>query len=98
MFTIQKTEYFNDWLHGLRDIRGKAKILARLKRAEQGNLGDHRSVGDRVFEMRVDFGPGYRVYFSRMGGIVIIILVGGDKSSQSRDITKAKQIAREIGA
>jgi putative addiction module killer protein len=98
MFTIQKTEYFNDWLRGLRDIRGKAKILARLKRAEQGNLGDHKSIGDGVFEMRVDSGPGYRVYFSRMGGIVIIILVGGDKGSQRRDITKAKQIAREIGA
>jgi putative addiction module killer protein len=97
MFTIQKTEYFNDWLRGLRDIRGKAKILARLKRAEQGNLGDHKPVGDGVLEMRVNFGPGYRVYFSRRGGIVIIILVGGDKSSQERDIRKAKQIASEIG-
>ena len=98
MYTIQKTEHFSDWLHGLRDVKGKAKILARLKRAEQGNLGDHKSVGNGVAEMRVDSGPGYRVYFSHLGKIIIVILAGGDKSTQTRDIRRAKQIAGEIGA
>jgi putative addiction module killer protein len=98
MFIIQKTEYFENWLIKLKDVRAKAKILARLKRAELGNLGDHKSIGDGVFEMRIDFGPGYRLYFSRIKGVVIILLIGGDKSSQSRDISKAKQIAKEIGA
>jgi putative addiction module killer protein len=71
--------------------------LVRLKRAELGNLGDHKSVGDGVFEMRIDYGPGYRLYFARSGGVVIILLIGGDKSSQVKDIKKAKQIAIEIG-
>jgi putative addiction module killer protein len=97
MFIIHKTEYFDHWLLRLNDIRAKAKILARLKRAELGNLGDHKNVGDGVFEMRIDYGPGYRVYFARSKGIVIILLFGGDKSSQSKDISKAKQIAIEIG-
>ena len=98
MFIIQKTEYFDHWLLRLNDVRAKAKILARLKRAELGNLGDHKNVGDGVFEMRIDYGPGYRVYFARSKGIIIILLVGGDKSSQLKDISKSKQIILEIGA
>jgi putative addiction module killer protein len=97
MYLIQKTDHFEGWFARLNDIRAKAKILVRLKRAELGNLGDHKFVGDRVFEMRIDYGPGYRLYFARSKGIVIILLVGGDKSSQSKDIKKAKQIALEIG-
>ena len=97
MYIIQKTEYFENWLIKLNDSRAKAKILVRLKRAELGNLGDHKSVGDGVFEMRIDYGPGYRLYFARSGGVVIILLIGGDKSSQVKDIKKAKQIAIEIG-
>jgi putative addiction module killer protein len=97
MFIIQKTEYFDHWLLRLNDIRAKAKILARLKRAELGNLGDHKNIGDGIFEMRIDYGPGYRVYFARSKGIIIILLLGGDKSSQSKDINKAKQIAIDIG-
>ena len=97
MYIIQKTEYFDTWLIRLNDIRAKGKILARLKRAELGNLGDHKSLGEGVFEMRINYGPGYRLYFTRSKGVVIILLVGGDKSSQSKDIKKVKQIAKEIG-
>jgi putative addiction module killer protein len=97
MFIIQKTDNFEHWLTRLGDLRAKAKILTRLKRAELGNLGDHKSVGDGVFKMRIDYGPGYRVYFARAGGVVIILLCGGDKSSQSKDIKKAKQIYPGIG-
>jgi len=97
MFIIHKTEYFDEWLK-LKDVKVKARILIRLKRAELGNLGDHKIVGDGVFEMRIDYGSGYRVYFVKSKGIIIILLSGGDKSSQSRDIIKAKKIASEIGA
>jgi putative addiction module killer protein len=98
MFVLKKTDYFEHWLTGLRDVRARAKILARLKRAELGNLGVHKSVGDRVFEMIIDYGPGYRVYFSRSQGVLILLLFGGDKSSQVKDIKRAKQICIEIGA
>lgn len=81
-----------------KDVKVKARILIRLKRAELGNLGDHKNIGDGVFEMRIDYGPGYRVYFVKSKGIIIILLSGGDKSSQLKDIIKAKQIASEIGA
>jgi putative addiction module killer protein len=97
MYTIQKTEHFEIWLLKLRDIIVKGKILARLKRAELGNLGDYKPVGDGVFEMRIDYGPGYRVYFLISNRIVVILLTGGDKSSQVKDIKKAKKIAAEIG-
>jgi putative addiction module killer protein len=97
MYIIQKTEYFDSWLIRLNDIRAKGKILARLKRAELGNLGDYKSLGEGVFEMRINYGPGYRLYFTRSKEVVIILLFGGDKSSQLKDIKKAKQIAKEIG-
>ena len=97
MFIIQKTDYFENWLIGLKDVRTKTKILVRLKRAELGNLGNNKSVGSGVFEMKIDYGPGYRLYFSRSKEIVIILLNGGDKSSQSKDIQKAKQILKDIG-
>lgn len=98
MFIIQKTDTFDRWLLDLKDVRGKAKILARLKRAEQGNLGDFKSVGDGVSEMRINFGPGYRLYFSKRTNVLILILIGGDKSKQVRDIHHAKQILNECGA
>jgi len=78
-------------------MRAKAKVLARLKRAELGNLGDHKSVGHGIFEMRIDYGPGYRLYCKKSKEIIIILLFGGDKSSQSSDIRKAEQIATELG-
>jgi len=97
VYILKKTDYFEEWLLNLRDVRAKGKILARIKRAELGNLGDHKYIGDGVSEMKIDFGPGYRLYYSTSKGILIILLVGGDKSTQSRDINKAKQIALEIG-
>ncbi len=84
-------EPFEDWLGSIRDKRTLARIDSRLRRVRLGNLGDHRSVGNGVFELRLDFGPGYRIYFGRIGRQVILLLTGGDKSSQTRNIAKAKQ-------
>ena len=92
MFTVLQTERFRDWLDGLRDVRAQARIAARLRLAEAGNLGDWKSVGGEVSEMRVDFGPGYRLYFTRRDTVLIIMLAGGDKSSQARDIKRAQRI------
>lgn len=96
MIEIRRTALFDAWLHGLRDIAGKARIIKRLQRVEQGNLGDVASVGEGVMEMRLFFGPGYRIYFVQRGDALVILLSGGDKSSQSDDIDRAKMIAREI--
>lgn len=80
---------FSDWLDDLRDIRGKAAVLTRIRRMEEGNPGHCRSVGEGVQEMKIDFGPGYRVYFGLDGTVLVILLCGGDKGSQSKDIKKA---------
>ena len=96
MFTVLQTEEFQDWLDALRDRRGQARIAARLRLAEAGNINDWKSVGDEVSEMRVDFGPGYRLYFTRRGRLLIIMLAGGDKSSQARDIRRAQRILKEL--
>lgn len=96
MYQIQQTEAFGKWLSGLRDVRAKARILARLDSARLGNLGDVVSVGGGVSEMRVDVGVGYRVYFTRRQRVVIILLCGGDKSTQSKDIARAKLVAKAI--
>jgi putative addiction module killer protein len=81
---------FIGWLNSLRDIRGRAKIRARLDRVRLGNFGDHASVGDGVEELRVGFGPGYRVYFGQVGSKVVLLLCGGDKSTQTQDVREAK--------
>ena len=81
---------FSNWVNSLRDRRGQATIDNRLRRIALGNLGDYTSVGGGVFELRVDTGPGYRVYFGRVGKIIILLLCGGDKSTQRRDIERAK--------
>ncbi len=95
MFTVRKTPAFDAWLLTLADLRARAKILMRLNRAERGNLGDCAPVGEGVSEMRINFGPGYRVYFlQRENGIDV--LAGGDKSSQRGDIKKALALAREV--
>lgn len=93
--TEQGDKPFRDWLQGLRDLQGRARIRVRLDRVRLDNLGDHRSVGEGVQELRIDCGPGYRVYFGIEGKRVILLLLGGDKSSQSRDIAKAKEHWRE---
>jgi putative addiction module killer protein len=95
MPSIRGTAAFDRWLGRLRDQRGRAMILARLDRLRDGHAGDVRSVGGRVIEMRIDFGPGYRVYFTRFRGS-LVLLFGGDKGSQQRDIAKAQQLASEL--
>lgn len=92
---IYTTELFDSWFEGLRDRAGKSAIKVRLRRAEDGNLGDCEPVGEGVSEMRIHYGPGYRVYFKRAGMEIVILLAGGDKSTQAKDIRKALKLARE---
>ena len=96
MFTVCRTDIFLVWLNGLKDRRAAARIAARILRLEDGNLGDARSVGEGVREMRINYGPGYRVNFVQTGSTVILLLCGGDKSKQAHDIAKAKKLAREL--
>lgn len=98
MVVTLPTRRFTDWLNGLKDRRGAAKIAARIVRLQAGNFGDAKALGGKVSELRVDFGPGYRVYFTRKGEAVIILLAGGDKASQVKDIRLARQMAAEIHA
>ena len=96
MFTVQLTANFQSWLDALRDVRAQVSIARRIERISAGNLGDVKPVGEGVSELRVDVGPGYRVYFVQRGGHWVVLLAGGDKSSQSRDIARAQQLAKEI--
>ena len=95
MVELLQTERFASWLSDLRDQRARARILKRLDRAQAGNLGDVASVGGGVSEMRIFYGPGYRVYFVQRGSELIVLLCGGDKSSQEADIAEAKAMAKE---
>lgn len=95
MVVIRGTDTFVSWLKALRDIRARAKIRVRIDRFSQGNPGDVGPVGEGVSEMRIDFGPGYRVYFVRRG-VFVTLLCGGDKSTQGADIAKAKTLAKEL--
>ena len=92
---IVQTGQFRDWLDGLRDRKARLRIDDRLRRLASGNAGDTKSVGGDVQELRLHFGPGYRIYYMWRDGMLIILLTGGDKSSQSRDIAKAKRLAKE---
>ena len=96
MIEVRQTTRFATWLAGLRDDRARARILKRLDRARDGNLGDVAPVGEGVSEMRIFYGPGYRVYFIQRGKALIVLLCGGDKSTQGADIDEAKAMAREI--
>ena len=96
MFTVLQTEEFKSWSAGLRDLRARARIEARIRRAEMGNLGDVEPVGAGVSEMRIDYGPGYRLYCTRRGLELIVLLCGGDKRTQAADIKRAKMIAAEL--
>ena len=89
--TEEDSEPFSEWLNNLRDEKAIAVIQKRLVRVALGNLGTYRFVGDGVFEFKIDYGPGYRVYFVQIGEVVLLILCGGDKSSQAKDIEQAKQ-------
>jgi putative addiction module killer protein len=96
MNTLLQTDEFRAWLGGLKDIRGKAVIFNRLDRATKGNFGDAKALGGGVSEMRIDSGPGYRIYYTRRGEIVYLLLVGGDKSTQARDIQRAKNLLKSL--
>jgi putative addiction module killer protein len=95
MNEVRQTQTFKGWFAGLRDMRAKVQILRRIERAEQGNLGDVAPIGEGVSEMRIHYGPGYRLYFVQRGAAIVILLCGGDKGSQARDIRTAKQVAKE---
>lgn len=96
MIEIRRTAQFERWLARLDDGRARARILARIDRLGLGNFGDFRSVASRVSELRIDYGPGYRVYFTRKGSCLIVLLGGGDKSTQERDIRAAVELAAEL--
>lgn len=95
MIELIRSATFDKWLSGLRDRRAAARIAARLDRVAAGNPGDVQPVGEGVSELRINYGPGYRVYFIQRGPVLIILLCGGDKSTQSRDIRQAKVLAEE---
>jgi len=96
MIEIRKTEHFVNWLDNLRDIQAKARVLVRIERLASGNAGDVKPIGEGVSEMRVNYGPGYRVYFVQRGSELIVLLAGGDKSSQPRDIKAAIRLAQNL--
>ena len=96
MKSIYTTEVFDEWFNSLRDRQAARRIQARIDRAEEGNFGDHKSVGGGVFEMRIHHGPGFRMYFTQRGMEIVILLAGGDKSSQSKDIQIAQKLARQL--
>jgi putative addiction module killer protein len=96
MVEVRKTDVFAKWLDGLRDIRARARILARIERLVAGNPGDVEPVGEGVSELRIHYGPGYRVYYISKGRELLILLAGGDKRTQARDIRRALGLARDL--
>ena len=96
MYTALETEQFSTWLSGLSDNMTRLRLIKRIRKASLGNLGDTKSVGDSIFEMREFFGPGWRMYYTEKNGSIIFMLGGGDKSSQTVDIANAKLLAKEI--
>lgn len=96
MVEIRQTDVFSKWLRNLRDIQARARVQARIDRLESGNPGDVKSVGNGVSEMRIHYGPGYRIYFIERGSELIILLAGGDKDSQTTDIQKAILLSRDL--
>ena len=98
MYQVQQTDVFSKWLSKLRDRKAIARILARIESLRQGNTGDSKSIGSGLHELRIHFGPGYRIYFTRKAGLVVLLLCGGDKSSQGKDIARARQILSELRA
>ena len=96
MVEVRQTAHFADWLEDLRDLRARARVQARIERLIGGNPGDAKPIGSGVSELRINYGPGYRVYFQQRGSTLIILLAGGDKSTQARDIEEALLLARQI--
>ena len=95
-YQVIRSDTFSRWFRGLRDKQAQARIAVRIRRIEEGNLGDHGSVGGGVSELRINVGPGYRIYYTIRRNTVVILLCGGDKSSQQRDIRRAQQMANEL--
>jgi putative addiction module killer protein len=93
---VHQAEEFSGWLQHLRDPNAVARIVGRIRRMEMGNPGDTRSVGDGILEMRIDYGPGYRIYYVRRGAQIVILLCGGDKRTQQRDIKRAQRLAETL--
>ena len=93
---VKKTDEYRDWLDRLRDQAGRARILVRVDRLIHGNPGSHRNLQGGVSEVKIDFGPGYRVYYTQRGEQLLLLLIGGDKSSQTKDIAKAQQLAKDF--
>ena len=93
---IRRTPEFKEWIDGLRDLAGRARIQARIERLAAGTPGDHRNLEGGVSEMRVDVGPGYRVYYVQRRDVLIVLLVGGDKATQQKDIRKAQAMAENL--
>jgi len=96
MLEVRQTDTFASWLRALKDANAVVRIAARIRRLELGNLGDVKPVGEGVSELRIDYGPGYRIYFILQGNTVVILLCGGDKRTQNKDIRTAKQMAKEV--
>ena len=96
MLQIRKTDIYAEWIDNLRDLKGRARILVRVERLAAGKPGDVKPVGSGVAELRIHFGPGYRVYFTQRGPDIVILLAGGDKSSQTTDIQTALQLAKNL--
>jgi putative addiction module killer protein len=96
MIEIRKTENYVRWLDGLRDIQARARVLARVGRLATGNAGDVKPVGEGVSELRINYGPGYRVYFTKRGREIVVLLAGGDKGTQATDIKTALRLARNL--
>ncbi len=96
MLEVRQTDVFAAWFAGLRDRKARARVTARIRRLSLGNPGDVKSVGGGVAEMRIDYGPGYRIYFVGRGDVVVILLCGGDKRRQDRDIARALELAKEV--
>jgi putative addiction module killer protein len=95
MIEVRQTDLFVNWLRKLRDEQARARIQLRIRRLSLGNFGDVRPVGEGVSELRIDYGPRYRVYFKQIGSLLVLLLVGGDKKTQDADIAKAKKLAKE---
>ncbi|MFK3796735.1 MULTISPECIES: type II toxin-antitoxin system RelE/ParE family toxin [unclassified Pseudomonas] len=97
MIFLERSISFSRWLKSLKDKTGQQRIFARLDAAQEGHFGDCQPVGGSVFEMRIHYGPGYRIYFTRRGDVTYLLLIGGDKSTQARDIDQAKEMAKNLG-
>ncbi len=96
MLELRKTDQYDRWLRGLRDVQARARINARIRRLLDGNPGQHRVLTGGVREMKIDHGPGYRVYYAERGGLLIILLCGGDKATQQADIDQALRLANDV--